>query len=87
MPDNGKPGILLHGTDQCQSFVLAAKKNATRTSRVKSTPKEEGGGDKQEYHEAIGRIALCSDPIVRSRLIQDLQVVRNTFHHAGRKPH
>lgn len=68
MPDNGKPGILLHGTGPCQLFVCAIKKNATQTSRVKSTPKEEGGGDKQEHHEAIGRIALCSDPYFYSIL-------------------
>jgi hypothetical protein len=29
----------------------AVKKNATRRSRVKSTPKEEGGGDKSEAEQ------------------------------------
>ena len=37
---------------------IADKKNATQSSRVKSTPKEEGGGDKSEPH-TLKPINLC----------------------------
>jgi hypothetical protein len=47
-----KARILFEPHLHCQTFlsILADqdKKNATRKSRVKSTPKEEGGGDKAE---------------------------------------
>jgi len=44
MPDNGKPGMLLHTQAGCQSKFNQKKRGYK--SRVKSTPKEEGGGDK-----------------------------------------
>jgi hypothetical protein len=46
MPDNGKPSIIVHVDTACQLLFLKYKKNATQTSRVESTPKKEGGGDK-----------------------------------------
>jgi hypothetical protein len=47
MPDHGKPRILFQINNSCQSlFCTQPKKSATRESRAKSTPKEEGGGDK-----------------------------------------
>ena len=49
-----KPRIVFEHHRPCQTKSgkqrIADKKNATQSSRVKSTPKEEGGGDKPELH-------------------------------------
>ena len=49
-----KPRIVFESHGLCQTKSgkkrIPDKKNATQSSRVKSTPKEEGGGDKPEPH-------------------------------------
>ena len=57
-----KRRILLDLVEPCQTKSrmqqIPDKKNATQMSRAKSTPKEEGGGDKSEPH-TLKPINLC----------------------------
>jgi len=49
------------------SISLRNKKNATRWSRAKSTPKEEGGGDKRRVLELSNIKALKLNPLWASQ--------------------
>ena len=64
-----KPRIVFESHGLCQTKSgkqrLADKKNATQSSRVKSTPKEEGGGDKPEPH-TLKPFNLCSSNALHS---------------------
>jgi len=65
------------------AVLTASEKNATQRSRVKSTPKEEGGGDKSGKPElsdnrAINHYQSCPILAKRSRPLYAMRLSRNS---------